>query len=322
MARTRNLKPTFFSNDVLAECEPMARLLFAGLWTLADREGRLQYRPRRIKGLLFPFDNVEIEPLMEQLSDRGFIVVYRVEGADFLAIPTFGEHQRCHPDERCEGLPAPESGEKISVFPERNPKPGNPPAHAPDFPAKCALPSLPSLPSFPSSNPSSSCPPTGTPERSRSAAEDSNAIAWSAEAGWQGITDEHRRRWATAYPAVDLPVELAKANEWLIANPAKAHRSRWIRFISGWLSRCQDRGGTHRANGTSVAPRVARIPRQDLGGQHLSDDEYSREKRRLAQQARLRAEREQASKERGEDSTVSLGETLRSRGIVPGRDSR
>ena len=36
MARTRSIKPSFFKNEYLAECEPMARLLFVGLWTLAD----------------------------------------------------------------------------------------------------------------------------------------------------------------------------------------------------------------------------------------------------------------------------------------------
>jgi hypothetical protein len=313
VARTRNLKPSFFSNDLLAECEPMARLLFAGLWTLADREGRMEYRPRRIKGLLFPFENVEVEPLMEQLADRGFVVVYRVECRDFLAIPTFGEHQRCHPDERCEGFPGPESGVEISVFPERNEKPGNPPARAPDFPASCALPS-----SIPSSIPSS-CPPTGT-KRSRSV-ETTNSITWSADAGWQGISEEQRGRWATAYPAADLPVELARAHDWLVANPAKAVRSRWSRFLVGWLTRCQDRGGTHRANGTPVAPRVVRTARLDLGGQVMSDEEYAREKRRLAQQARLRAEREAARRNRSgsSDGTASLGETLRMNGRVPGR---
>jgi len=49
MARTRSIKPSFFKNEFLAECEPMARLLFVGLWTLADRDGRLELRPRRIE---------------------------------------------------------------------------------------------------------------------------------------------------------------------------------------------------------------------------------------------------------------------------------
>ena len=39
MSRSRNIKPGFFKNEHLAECQPLARLLFIGLWTLADREG-------------------------------------------------------------------------------------------------------------------------------------------------------------------------------------------------------------------------------------------------------------------------------------------
>ena len=308
MARTRNIKPSFFSNDLLAECEPMARLLFAGLWTLADREGRLEYRPKRIKGALFPYDSCEVEPLVAQLAQRGFVHVYHARGIAVLSIPTFGEHQRCHPDERSEGLPAPEEATGTSVFPEENAKPGNPAREPGNLPATCAL--YPSVLTPSVLTPHSSCPPTRTQKRSRSVAL-SDSISWTAEAGWQGISDDHRQRWATAYPAADTRVELAKADEWLRANPAKAKRSRWDRFITTWLCRCQDRGGTHRSGGPQANQRaVVRTPRPDLGGQILSDEEYAREKRRLAQQAKLRAEKEQARRERAGDEAASLGETL------------
>ena len=49
MARARNIKPGFFKNEDLAECSPWARLCFAGLWTLADREGRLEDRANVIQ---------------------------------------------------------------------------------------------------------------------------------------------------------------------------------------------------------------------------------------------------------------------------------
>ena len=49
MARARNIKPGFFKNEFLAEMPCEVRLLFIGLWTLADREGRLEDRPKRIK---------------------------------------------------------------------------------------------------------------------------------------------------------------------------------------------------------------------------------------------------------------------------------
>ena len=60
MARSRNIKPGFFLNDDLAECEPLARLLFAGLWCIADREGRLEDRPKRIKIEVLPYDNCDV----------------------------------------------------------------------------------------------------------------------------------------------------------------------------------------------------------------------------------------------------------------------
>lgn len=54
--RARNIKPGFFKNEDISECSPSARLLFIGLWMLADREGRLEYRPKRWKGELFPYE--------------------------------------------------------------------------------------------------------------------------------------------------------------------------------------------------------------------------------------------------------------------------
>ena len=58
MARARILKPGFFANELLAEIHPYGRLLFAGLWTLADREGRLEDRPKRIVRCDFPLRRV------------------------------------------------------------------------------------------------------------------------------------------------------------------------------------------------------------------------------------------------------------------------
>ena len=54
MARARNLKPSFFTNDILAEVPALGRLLFQGLWCVADREGRLADRPRKLKAEILP----------------------------------------------------------------------------------------------------------------------------------------------------------------------------------------------------------------------------------------------------------------------------
>lgn len=96
MARSRNIKPGFFKNEDLAECTVWARLLFAGLWTLADREGRLEDRPKRIKGELFAFDSIEVAPLLEELAAHGFIYRYQCAGIAVLQILKFRKHQNPH----------------------------------------------------------------------------------------------------------------------------------------------------------------------------------------------------------------------------------
>jgi len=49
MSRSRNIKPGFFRNADLVELPVETRLLFIGLWGLADREGRMSDRPKQIK---------------------------------------------------------------------------------------------------------------------------------------------------------------------------------------------------------------------------------------------------------------------------------
>lgn len=100
MPRARNLKPGFFSNEELAECSVEARLCFAGLWTLADREGRLEDRPKRIKGELFRFDSIEVEPLLNELQRRGFVQRYQIDGDSFIQVSRFARHQSPHYSEK------------------------------------------------------------------------------------------------------------------------------------------------------------------------------------------------------------------------------
>jgi len=296
MARTRNIKPGFFKNEDVASCDPVARLLFAGLWTLADADGRMEYRPLRIKAELFAYDSFDIVPMFGQLVARGLVVVYQVGDGTYLEIPRVRLHQRCHPSEASEGFPSCEDGQAVNFHGEQL------------FPvANCALPSFPSLSSFPSSNPSTSSALSTPQPRRRSKPAD--PLRWSADNGWEGITDADHAEWSKAYPAADLPVELAKAHQWLKANPKKATKSSWRRWITTtWFSRCQDRGGTHREPGIRPggSPPVVRIPRPEFDGRPMTDEEFSRAKRHAAQQAALRADRENARKERqGEPKPLS-----------------
>jgi hypothetical protein len=95
--------------------------------------------------------------------------------------------------------------------------------------------------------PAAPVPTSKPPKASRSPAK--SAISWSSDSGWQGISDADRTDWAKAYPGAVLDQELAKASAWLKANPTRAGRRNWRAFLVRWLSKCQDRGGTHREAG-------------------------------------------------------------------------
>lgn len=105
MARSRNLKPGFFKNEELAAISPLARLAFAGLWTLADREGRLEDRPKRLKVEVLPYDAVDMETLLAEIAAAGFIRRYEANGYRFLDIPTFLKHQNPHTKEPKSEIP-------------------------------------------------------------------------------------------------------------------------------------------------------------------------------------------------------------------------
>ena len=108
MARARNLKPGFFKNEGLGELDPLARLLFAGLWTIADREGRLEDRPRRIKTEVLPYDDCDVDALLDALTDGGFIIRYEQDGHRYLQVVTWKSHQQPHIKEPASKIPAPD----------------------------------------------------------------------------------------------------------------------------------------------------------------------------------------------------------------------
>ncbi len=105
--RSRNIKPGFFKNDMLGELSPLARILFAGLWCLADREGRLEDRPKRIKADVLPYDECSTENLLDDLVAAGLIIRYEANGNRFIQVITFLEHQNPHRGEAPSIIPSP-----------------------------------------------------------------------------------------------------------------------------------------------------------------------------------------------------------------------
>ena len=111
MSRIRYLKPDFFKDEDLAELPHHVRLLFAGIWTIADREGRLEDRPKRIKAEIFPYEEIDIEALLVMLAapksstGKPFILRYEVAGEKYIQIVKWHYHQKPHHTERKSVIP-------------------------------------------------------------------------------------------------------------------------------------------------------------------------------------------------------------------------
>lgn len=142
MPRTRDLRPGFFRNEELAELSPLTRLLFAGLWTIADREGRLEDRPKKIKIEVLPYDTCDVDMMLNELAHMGFIKRYVVVGQSFIKITNFSTHQKVHPKEPASLIP-----DEAVVFNGQTVE-----CNEEEFP-NIPLPSFPSLPSLPASTP-------------------------------------------------------------------------------------------------------------------------------------------------------------------------
>ncbi len=116
--RIRALKPGFFTNELLAELSPWHRLCFQGLWLCADRDGRLQDRPKRLKAEIFPYDDLDMNMLLWDLTRSGFVIRYQIGAHPYIWIPTWDQHQHPREDERESDLPAYQEGSERAGGPE------------------------------------------------------------------------------------------------------------------------------------------------------------------------------------------------------------
>jgi hypothetical protein len=105
--RARNIKPAFFTNELLGTLEPIIALTFTGLWCLADRDGILEDRPLRIKAELFPYrESLDVNGYLTVLERTGFISRYEVDDIKYIEVLNFRKHQAPHHTEKAKGYPS------------------------------------------------------------------------------------------------------------------------------------------------------------------------------------------------------------------------
>jgi len=98
MARKRMLGPEVWDNPIVGQLSYRQRLLYIGLKSYSDDEGRFRAHPALIKSFVFPFDhNLSLEEVAEDLrllSENHLIQVWTIEGQDYGRLPDWHVEQK------------------------------------------------------------------------------------------------------------------------------------------------------------------------------------------------------------------------------------
>jgi len=113
MARARNIKPSFFTNEQVSDNCPLGRLLFIGLWTMADYKGDLEWKEKTLKIQILPWDDCSVKELAINLDKSGLVRFYSDGNKIYLNIPNFEKHQNPHKNERDKGSDIPHYTEEM-----------------------------------------------------------------------------------------------------------------------------------------------------------------------------------------------------------------
>lgn len=259
MARARNIKPGFFSNDDLGECLPLTRLMFIGMWTMADRRGRMEDRPKKIKATTLPYDNADCDEMLNELVKHGFIIRYSVGGNNYIQIVNWDKHQNPHIKEPKSVIP--EYCENNADLIEENAKTINEPISTSEStvqeqcsnsldPADSGFRIPDSLNLIPDSSQKDFCSEQNEfaqePEDSKPEHPDSPTvmtILTNTGEEWP-VTELLIAQMRDLYPAVNVTQEFRNISGWSLGNPKRRKtKSGMMRFITSWLSKTQNQSG-------------------------------------------------------------------------------
>lgn len=235
MARARNIKPSLFKNELLGSEDPLLTILFCSLWCLADKSGRLEDRPLRIKAETFPYrDGIDINRYLTDLERLGFISRYSVGNLAIIQVTNFSKHQHPHHTEKESELPE---------FSDTCPLTVKPPLSDVELPVTLRL--IPdslntdSLNLIPEENTTQSA--DGPTSENDLGPVCGQMILKSGE--YYPVYESQITEWEKTYQALDVVYQLKAMKAWLEANPVKRKTKAGMpRFINAWLNRAMTNG--------------------------------------------------------------------------------
>lgn len=97
MARRRMIDPNFWQSEDISRLSPFARLLFIGMISNADDEGRGRANTNYLKSIIFPYDDIrvaEVDKALSEISHNTSVVVYDVAHSKYYAFTNWTKWQR------------------------------------------------------------------------------------------------------------------------------------------------------------------------------------------------------------------------------------
>ena len=119
----RMIDPEIWFNDKVTSLPDAGRLLFIGIFSNADDDGRLKASPKFLKAHIFPYDADKSLELIQELRDKcaevGLIRLYTNSTGEFLDLPGWSEHQHIRKDRYTPSkLPAYEDSVPLTTKPQ------------------------------------------------------------------------------------------------------------------------------------------------------------------------------------------------------------
>ena len=230
----RILKESICRSEEIDSLSWFEEVLFYRLIVICDDFGRYDGRAKIIKGSCFPLKDVtekDIDKALDKLSAVGLVRVYKAQGRPYLQLVTWAEHQRIRNQKSkypgytcdCELLLSNDSKGQQKEASDN----------------KCVRNPIQSESKSESESNTDIC-------SEQKAAAEPPVITLPLNTGEEyPVTQGDAEGWMELYPAVDVMQCLRNMKGWLISNPAKRKTARGItRFITTWLQKEQDRGGT------------------------------------------------------------------------------
>ncbi len=106
--RKRMIRPDIWQDPDFGMLSSLAKLVFIGLISLADDEGKLNGHPIVIGSALFPYRNVEFEEVMQTLIEieqkLKSVIFYKYKDEMFIWLKNWEKHQTIRADRKVKSI--------------------------------------------------------------------------------------------------------------------------------------------------------------------------------------------------------------------------